>query len=48
MRSFRYKELVKKLEENGLKVLKVYGDTYGTTEFNEEEHRTMLFVCEKL
>lgn len=44
-RRFRFQELKKLLESKRFTVINVYGDTYGLDDFNEDKHRTMLFIC---
>ena len=46
-RRFRHKELTKILESNNFTGVQIYGDTYGLKEFDEDEHRTMLFICRR-
>lgn len=46
-RRFQHAELTSHLAASTFEIVRVYGDTYGLQEFNEDQHRDMLFVCRK-
>ena len=46
-RRFRYAELTSHIAAAPFEIIQVYGDTHGLQEFNEDQHRDMLFVCRK-